>query len=63
MDLDEKLVYQRINDLQAVSVREPLPNYGVTTSKSIPKVVTTIVRLIMLLIMESNFPDQGVKRT
>jgi len=37
LDLDEKLVYQRINDLQAVSVREPLPNYGVTTSKIHPQ--------------------------
>lgn len=38
LELDEKLVYNRINDLQASSVKEPLPNYyGVTAPKDYPQ--------------------------
>src|SRR5690606_12186719 len=30
LDLDERLVYNRINSLKSNSVKEPLPEYGVT---------------------------------
>lgn len=46
LDLDEKLVYNRISDLQTSSVKEPLPkNYGFTAPKAHPQSSNHIGRI------------------